>query len=79
MTKIFKKFWVSSLGLGNSLWPLVESSTNSERYLRESSVTLGSFILKGNCLIVSSEWRGSSDRELGKAEFSGKNGVGGGW
>ena len=35
-------------------------------------ISRGGFILKGNCLIVSSEWKGNSDRELVEYEYSGK-------
>lgn len=63
----------SALGLGNSLTRTLSSIFHRRvKDICSSSVSSGSLILKSNCLIVSSEWKGSSDTELGKLEYSGE-------
>lgn len=67
-------FWGSFLGLGDSL--TVAPSSVLDQGVKDtqgvSSAALGSSILNSNSSVVSSEWKGSLDRELVKLEYSGR-------
>lgn len=71
-----ENFWGSFSGLRNSLTMLLSLVFDQEvkDIQRASPVASDALILKWNCLIVSLEWKGGSDRGLVDPEYSGEGG-----